>query len=276
MGVLSMDQVFEGLWQARVRAVLRGGAAWVAVSPAVQRLLDNACWGTFDGGAGTAAETIATLELHDVATNGAAVAAEGTITEGDVDETRGSERIEPPKACSGVVSVRLSLEEALFMQMGHRLLQLYRQLPDGKVVELRPEEVWSLAYDLRGAPFATSYVAYHHLRAKGFIPRSGLQYGSDYVIYRRHPSLCHSEACVRIVPLREDDPIEMPPWHDLSSAARLCGQVSKGLLLLFVRQLQGADLSELQCLGYFQVQEMKLTRWTVGGDQRGLNHQGNR
>ena len=102
--------------------------------------------GSFDGGAGTAAETLATLELHDVAINGPAVAAADTTTEGDVHETSsGNDRIEPPKAYSGIVSVRLSLEEALFMQMGHRLLQLYQKLPDGKVVELRAEEVWSLA-----------------------------------------------------------------------------------------------------------------------------------
>jgi tRNA-intron lyase len=246
---------------------IASGAAWVAVSFPVQRLLDNACWGSFDGGSGTAAETSSVLNHCDAIGSGSAALADDENT---VYETEAA----VPHDSNGaefLVSVRLSLEEALFMQMAHKLLEIHMQLPDGSLVDLRPDEVWSIAYRLRGASFATSYVAYHHLRAKGFIPRSGLQYGSDYVIYRRHPSLCHSEACVRIVPLREDDPIEMPPWHDLSSAARLCGQVSKGLLLLFVRELKGADTSDLQCLEYFQVQEMKATRWTAGADHRGLN-----
>lgn len=37
---------------------------------------------------------------------------------------------------------------------------------------------------------------------QGWIPRSGLQYGADLVLYEQHPSLVHSTVCVLIVPMK--------------------------------------------------------------------------
>ncbi|GJN39406.1 hypothetical protein PR202_gb28521 [Eleusine coracana subsp. coracana] len=48
--------------------------------------------------------------------------------------------------------------------------------------------------------FPEMYMAYQHLRLKNWVVRSGLQYGADFVAYRHHPALIHSEFTVIVVP----------------------------------------------------------------------------
>ena len=78
---------------------------------------------------------------------------------------------------------------------------------------------------------------------QGWIPRSGLQYGTDLVLYEQHPSLVHSTVCVLIVvtPFAGEDC--RPPavcnsgarmdgqdgtlsWHDVEGINRLCVRVN--------------------------------------------------
>lgn len=73
---------------------------------------------------------------------------------------------------------------------------------------------------------------------QGWIPRSGLQYGTDLVLYEKHPSLVHSTICVIIVamapPASHADYTSAPTphgtdgalsWHDLEGINRLCIRV---------------------------------------------------
>ena len=46
----------------------------------------------------------------------------------------------------------------------------------------------------------SQYAAFQFYRGKGWMPRSGLQYGAHFVLYRRHPALCHSDYAVVVVP----------------------------------------------------------------------------
>jgi hypothetical protein len=50
-------------------------------------------------------------------------------------------------------------------------------------------------------PFPYRYAAYCHLRAKGWLPRGGLLYGADFVLYGLHPALVHSEYVAVVLPL---------------------------------------------------------------------------
>jgi hypothetical protein len=53
----------------------------------------------------------------------------------------------------------------------------------------------------RPCPFPHRYAAYCHLRAKGWLPRGGLLYGADFVLYGLHPALVHSEYVAVVLPL---------------------------------------------------------------------------
>ena len=76
----------------------------------------------------------------------------------------------------------------------------------------RPQALWRRLLGSR-PDFLHLYLGYHHFRSKGWIPRTGLQYGVDLVLYCRHPALAHSEYSVLVVPLPPDapDPLLAPP-----------------------------------------------------------------
>eukprot|EP01018_Ginkgo_biloba_P024011 Gb_26080 [translate_table: standard] len=57
---------------------------------------------------------------------------------------------------------------------------------------LNHDEVWRYMKG-RQETFVQHYKAYSHLRSKNWVVRSGLQYGADFVVYRHHPALVHSE-----------------------------------------------------------------------------------
>ena len=81
---------------------------------------------------------------------------------------------------------------------------------------------------------------------QGWVPRSGLQYGVDLVLYEQHPSLVHSTTCVIIVPMRPvendnaagmTDPGAMLngqdgslSWQDVEGINRLCIRVSCNIM----------------------------------------------
>ena len=96
---------------------------------------------------------------------------------------------------------------------------------------------------------------------QGWIPRTGLQYGADFVLYQRHPALTHSDYTVLIVPLAPGQRPDLG-WHDLQISNRLSTQVSKKLLLLYVQE-QGAavDRSSPNSLAKVAVHERLVRRW---------------
>lgn len=61
---------------------------------------------------------------------------------------------------------------------------------------------------------------------QGWLPRTGLQYGADFVLYHRHPAVAHSDYTVLVVPLT---PGVRPPmeWHSVQIANRLSAQVRR-------------------------------------------------
>ncbi|KAI4365405.1 hypothetical protein MLD38_021391 [Melastoma candidum] len=66
----------------------------------------------------------------------------------------------------------------------------------------------------RNSSFPESYRAYPHLRGKNWIMRPGSQYGVDFVAYRHHPALVHSEYAVLV--LKDGD------GHDINDLAVYC------------------------------------------------------
>lgn len=75
------------------------------------------------------------------------------------------------------------------------------------LVRLTLDELWTAFVRLGCSGGVSHFVsrcaAHTHFRLAGWLPRSGLQYGSDLVLYRNHPSLVHSDFCVVLQPSRE-------------------------------------------------------------------------
>lgn len=55
---------------------------------------------------------------------------------------------------------------------------------------------------------------------QGWIVRSGLLYGADFVLYTDHPTAVHADCCVLLMPQGRE-----LSWNDLQISNRLCTQV---------------------------------------------------
>jgi tRNA-splicing endonuclease subunit Sen2 len=153
--------------------------------------------------------------------------------------------------------------------------------------QLGPEEVFFLCHALKcvtvesekkariGAPelwdllastserFPEIYKAYQHLRLKNWVVKSGLQYGAEFVAYRHHPALVHSEFAVTVVPEGKAFGTRcsrMKVWSELLCALRASGSVAKTVLVLTI-STKSSELGSLDCLEQMIVHERMITRW---------------
>ncbi|WVZ82709.1 hypothetical protein U9M48_029941, partial [Paspalum notatum var. saurae] len=129
--------------------------------------------------------------------------------------------------------------------------------------QMSEPELWGLLSSASEL-FPGMYKAYEHLRLKNWVVRSGLQYGADFVAYRHHPALVHSEFAVIVV--LEDEVFgtrcgRMKVWSDLLCALRASGSVAKTLLVLTICCRSCCDLRSSDCLEQMTVQERTITRW---------------
>jgi hypothetical protein len=293
-------ELYAELAPRRLRGLLIDGAVWLPVDDATCAILDALCLGNLDGGRGTAALARAAL---------AAAGAE-----------------QPP----GEKAVRLSLDEAVFLAHALGLLTVHAgdarfaaSAPPSLAAagdnaadlaaadpaaaaaaaeaagaaaaapppELSVDALWRAASAVR-PDFLPLYLCYHHFRAKGWIARTGLQYGADMVLYQRHPALAHSDYSVLILAAAPPAPggggrggpgdadgaaadgwaaagavrRPRPEWRDVQVLNRLTTQVGKRLLLLFVQELDGGEAGESAydspaCLDRFAVHERLVRRW---------------
>ncbi|MFX0104703.1 MAG: tRNA-intron lyase [Candidatus Hodarchaeota archaeon] len=74
--------------------------------------------------------------------------------------------------------------------------------------------------------FEEKYVIYNDLREKGYIPRPGLKFGADFVVYKKGPGLEHSLFMVHVLP--HDSEITA---IDMVRAGRLATSVRKKFVI---------------------------------------------
>ncbi|ERN15021.1 hypothetical protein AMTR_s00032p00237240 [Amborella trichopoda] len=151
---------------------------------------------------------------------------------------------------------QLGFEEAFYLIHSLKCLSV----PCGSV-SLTSEELWKYMISKKKL-FPRLYKAYSHLRSKNWVVRQGSQYGTDFVAYRHHPALVHSEYAVLVLSEKDQDqgPSRLRVWSDWHSIVRVCGSIAKTLLVLDV-DISGADESSPSCLERFCVSEYKIARW---------------
>ncbi|CAM0909420.1 unnamed protein product [Alopecurus aequalis] len=133
---------------------------------------------------------------------------------------------------------------------------------EGKEMQMSERELWDHLCCASEA-FPEMYKAYSHLRSKNWVVRSGLQYGTDFVAYRHHPALVHSEFAVVVVPEGAEfggRRGRLKVWSDLLCALRAFGSVAKTLLVLTVSS-GVCELRSPDCLERLVVHERTITRW---------------
>ncbi|KAG7664440.1 SEN2 [[Candida] subhashii] len=79
--------------------------------------------------------------------------------------------------------------------------------------------------------FILDYVVYHHFRSLGWCVRSGVKFGTDFLLYKRGPPFIHAEYCILVIP--NDESIEYD-WFQMAAKARVIGTVKKIFVLVYV------------------------------------------
>ncbi|KAL0483807.1 tRNA-splicing endonuclease subunit [Acrasis kona] len=124
----------------------------------------------------------------------------------------------------------LTLHEAFYLVYALGCLQVTHQ---GKVLTIH--ECFEKFCEMEGYEFFLSrYASYHYFRCRGWIVKSGVKYGCDFMLYRLGPELDHSKYCTRIVPIINGQKDEMP-WKELQHQSRLSISVAKILVVTSVR-----------------------------------------
>ncbi|GAB1610832.1 tRNA-splicing endonuclease subunit Sen2-like [Argonauta hians] len=170
----------------------------------------------------------------------------------------------------------LTYEEAFFLSYG--LGCLFVRDEQGNPLKL--SELWKTLYQRR-PDFLPKYVAYHYYRSQGWIPKPGLKFGSEYILYKEGQLYYHATYSVLVSLLQAGSLQEDLQWHPrsldwitLAGLDRMSENVSKQLMLCHVikpKDITDEELLSPNCITRFQVQEMLLSRWISSQDREKKN-----
>jgi tRNA-splicing endonuclease subunit Sen2 len=132
-----------------------------------------------------------------------------------------------------------------------------------------------------------SYVVYHHFRSLGWVVRSGIKFGVDFLLYNRGPVFSHAEFAIIILPSyghphyfkpevdrEEIEAKEKKSWWWLHCVNRVQSQVKKSLLMVYVEvpppassddnggEMKNRETNDISgLLKMYRVREVSLKRW---------------
>ncbi|ELT97158.1 hypothetical protein CAPTEDRAFT_222272 [Capitella teleta] len=161
--------------------------------------------------------------------------------------------------------LQLSSEEAFFLYYGLGCLAI----ADESGAALTIEETWQ-KFSSSSPQFLPRYIAYHHLRSKGWVPKAGVKFGGDFLLYKKGPPFYHGTYTVVVQAVSNDDCSPLPQltprnfsWTSLACLNRITEQVNKEVMLLYVglpkdyatasmqEVLHQATVKECDCSGFF-------------------------
>ncbi|KAI4891572.1 hypothetical protein NFI96_016571, partial [Prochilodus magdalenae] len=152
--------------------------------------------------------------------------------------------------------LQLSYEEAFFLVYALGCLSVYYEGEPLSVLQ-----VWQM---FRSAQpnFETTYAAYHYFRSKGWVPKPGVKYGTDLMLYRKGPPFYHASYSVvveKVDKAFQGAPLRPFSWRSFAALSRTTGNVSKELMLCYV--IMPPDVSTPEFLRRVKVQELIVSRW---------------
>ncbi|XP_032183556.1 tRNA-splicing endonuclease subunit Sen2 [Mustela erminea] len=157
--------------------------------------------------------------------------------------------------------LQLSLEEAFFLVYALGCLSIYYEKEPLTILKL-----WK-AFTAVQPTFRTTYMAYHYFRSKGWVPKVGLKYGTDLLLYRKGPPFYHASYSV-IIELVDDNfegSLRRPfSWRSLAALSRVSVNVSKELMLCYLIKpstMTNKEMESPECMKQIKVQEVILSRW---------------
>ncbi|RXG41511.1 hypothetical protein VDGE_09364 [Verticillium dahliae] len=194
---------------------------------------------------------------------------------------------EMPEATGEILNkehLQLTGEEALFLSFGlgtlkvldpqtktpidtSSLLTLFRQnavFPPLPPTALLPDD-----------SFLLNYAVYHHFRSLGWVPRPGIKFGMDWMLYAKGPVFDHAEFGVIILPSyshawwnENKHPVPQKTWHWLHGVVRVLAHVHKSLVLVYVDVPpppifdKAFEQGPAAALKLYKIREVMVRRWS--------------
>lgn len=127
----------------------------------------------------------------------------------------------------------LTLHEAFFLAYGLGCLTIRSR----NLEKLSLQTCWSQFRDSHKGlnvhlDFAIEYAVYHYFRSRGWVVKSGENYGTNFLLYRDKPSVEHSKYAVLI--MSENEVMKPYNWQSLLTFQRVIQSVNKELLLVYI------------------------------------------
>ncbi|KAM0245637.1 hypothetical protein ACHAP5_005287 [Fusarium lateritium] len=123
--------------------------------------------------------------------------------------------------------------------------------------------------------FLVHYAVYHHFRSLGWVPRGGIKFGVDWLLYTRGPVFDHAEFGLIVVPSYSDalwkEAGKQNPqktWQWLHGTVRVLSHVTKSLVLVYVDVPPPAKFEKAleqgvaEALKLYKVREVMVKRWS--------------
>lgn len=126
-------------------------------------------------------------------------------------------------------------------------------------------------------PFLIHYAVYHHFRSLGWVPRGGIKFGVDWLLYTRGPVFDHAEYGVLVLPSYSDPYWKLvgkegprKSWHWLMGVNRVLSKVFKSVLLVYVDVPPPTAFEEdgtprdglVELLKKYRIREQLVKRWS--------------
>ena len=184
--------------------------------------------------------------------------------------------------------LQLSLEEAFFLSYSLGVFNIFVDdantvLPNTSLLSLFrrhsyfPQRSLSSPQDCDD-PFMVSYAVYHHYRSLGWVVRSGVKFGVDYLLYNRGPAFSHAEFALVILPSythaywsdseesrKHVQEKTSRSWWWLHNVNRVQAQVKKSLVLCYVdvpppSKIDQDDIGKV--FAKYKIRDIGVKRWT--------------
>ncbi|KAL3985547.1 tRNA intron endonuclease catalytic C-terminal domain family protein [Acanthocheilonema viteae] len=155
-------------------------------------------------------------------------------------------------------SLRLGMEEAIYLSAEIAVLHIFTD--NGQ--ECAPDVIWKAFYDRYGIRFVRRYATYRYFRCQGWIVRSGLHYGVDFMLYRDGPEYYHSSAAVRIVSTEDK--------RDVSSFIvlnRELNSIKKTLIEVTVIIPEDCNVQSIDSIHCISVKHTTSLTWKTSDDR---------
>lgn len=190
--------------------------------------------------------------------------------------------------------LQLMPEEAFFLSFGLGALQV-TDPSSGK--SLTPMELFTLFRQYSYFPprigtgepalqpddsFLVHYSVYHHFRSMGWVPRGGIKFGVDWMLYTRGPVFDHAEFGLIVIPsfshpLWKEAGKQSPQksWQWLHGTIRVLSHVTKSLVLVYVDVPPPSKFEEALEKGFsevfklYKVREVMIKRWSSNRNRGG-------